>query len=221
MNTIDKIDRILLSEKSFSDEEVIALIRKNCSQYLKEDVTLYRGYKAQVKFFEKTPRTNRRPKDLPFVVHEALDEMFNKKFKWSPRSEGVFCSPDTGATARYGTTYFFFPFDGYKYLWNPGIRDLFDSVEFMVRRYFKELQNKYEHESVYGIQDFIGVVDDNEFKTLISMFTDKNLNSYSNKNLKKNDRNEVMVKCKKYYMADFQEYYSLLNRAGLVDINGY
>lgn len=72
-----------------------------------------------------TSRQDRRPQDMPIEIHNKYDELFLEKFGWKARSEGVFVAG--GDRTSYGTPFFFFPVNGYKFIWSPAIFDLYTS----------------------------------------------------------------------------------------------
>lgn len=75
--------------------------------------------------FKCVPRHNRRPKDTLDVLHNDIDNLFYEKFKWHPRSEGVFVSTNKGVAITYGSPYIFLPKNGYKFIYSKNISDLY------------------------------------------------------------------------------------------------
>lgn len=143
-----------LNEIALREDEVIQIdefLESKCAQYLDElgddadqsvfevaQASLYRGMEspgtAQKAEFEGEPvdlhvkkvRQNRAPRDTHPDVSELLDQLFEKKFGWKPRSQGLFCY---GRRAKhlvgtYGTVYAIMPMGKFKYLWNPEVKDL-------------------------------------------------------------------------------------------------
>ncbi len=110
---------------------------------------------SDIKMF--TPRTDRKPLDMDPKFHEVFDKLFYEKFGWKARSEGTFASFFVPAH-EYGTPYFFFPFDGYKFLYNPKITDLWvkiplayneeDTDEELERR-FKKFVDGYKDDDLF------------------------------------------------------------------------
>jgi hypothetical protein len=111
-------------------------IKEQCSDIIKEydkaTSVLWRGSgKSSLIKMDKTgyiykayPRDNRYPKDTPQEIHELLDDALYKKFKWRPRSQGVFAGHYSVALG-YGVPYVFLPVNGYKYIWSKTINDLY------------------------------------------------------------------------------------------------
>ena len=116
-------------------------IKEQCSQIIKEynraDMVLFRGSGSSslIKMdntnyvFKAYPRDDRWPKDTQEYLHDLLNDAFYKKFKWKPRSQGVFASHYSVALG-YGVPYVFFPVNGYKYVWSMRVDDLYgDYIE--------------------------------------------------------------------------------------------
>jgi len=115
---------------------VVQSLTKSCRPFIQElrksgGDLLWRGtYKSRTKsIVQVTPRQDREPKDMPKFLQDQLDDEFKKKFKWRPRSEGVFVTARFGDAQSYGDAYMFFPVGRYTYLYNPSITDLFGEVE--------------------------------------------------------------------------------------------
>ena len=184
--------------------EAIDLIKKNCSQFLKEGVPLYRGYESNKTFFSKTPRKDRKPTDTPQRLSDSLNREFKKKFGWKPRAEGVFCTPDHIFATDYGNNYLFFPFDGYKYIWSPTISDSYIHIIDTIADYLRDnLHDVFMNNT--RTNSYVNAMNDKELDDFSKYFIDTN--KYTNKNLKTNTYGqEVMVKCKKYYMLSLRRY---------------
>ena len=111
-------------------------IKEQCSQIIKEynraDMVLFRGSGSSslIKMdntnyvFKAYPRDDRWPKDTQEYLHDLLNDAFYKKFKWKPRSQGVFASHYSVALG-YGVPYVFFPVNGYKFIYSKTINDLY------------------------------------------------------------------------------------------------
>src|SRR5574343_246802 len=119
-----------MNENENELENAIASIKKDCQPFLKEcKIPIYRGiYFAEKTLIEKTPRQDRRPKDMPEYLHKILDSLFNEHFGWKPRSNGVFCSPHFCQAESYGNTYLFFPIGNFDYLYSDNIEDLYVDI---------------------------------------------------------------------------------------------
>lgn len=143
-------------------DEITKMIKKDCSQYYRFLIKnfknkkvhnfpfLWRGTYARgdADISKVIPRKNRQPKDMPGDLHEILDDYFYKKFGWRPRSEGVFCAAARSTAEGYGDRPFLiFPFDGYKYLWNKKVDDLYSKME--GSEYFGTPEDQYYFEDEY------------------------------------------------------------------------
>lgn len=183
-----------LNEVTKDPKEVVNIIEKECSQYIRElknFPVLFRGAKIYTNQFliSKTPRTDRRPRDMPNPWHEYLDLFFEKKFGWKPRTQGVFATGAPSEADKYGEVYMFFPVNGYKYIWHPNIHDIVLDME--------------KHGLVSG---------PDPWKTLNGPETELGqeyikgtLDKYINKYLSMVDNEEVVFNCKKYYLLNFFE----------------
>ena len=115
------------------------------SKNVKRGHYLYRGTsKLTQSIIELKPRLDRKPSDMPIEVHYMLDDAFWSKFKWKPRSEGVFCSFVWNVAKGYGTPFMLFPKGEYKILWSKEIDDLFSYVKNSIL---------YNYEEEFGLSD--------------------------------------------------------------------
>jgi len=115
---------------------VIQTLNKNCKPIINDlkksgKQLLWRGTrKSRTKsIIRVTPRQDRYPKDTPEFIHNSLDDEFEKKFGWRPRSSGVFVTARKSDAKSYGDAYIFFPVGKYRYIYNPNIVDLFGEVD--------------------------------------------------------------------------------------------
>ncbi len=115
---------------------VVQALNKDCKPIINElrksgSQLLWRGTsKSRTKsIIQVTPRQDRFPKDMPGFLHDALDDEFEKKFGWRPRSTGVFVTSQQREARSYGDSYVFFPVGMYKYLYNQNVVDLFGEVD--------------------------------------------------------------------------------------------
>ena len=159
----------LLTEIEFKEkykeedwDNLIKVLERDCPKFLNElkenEVDpIFRGYK-EIKdieksggYVKKTPRTDRRPKDMDQGISDMFDEEFYKRFGYKLRSNGIFTSKHHGCASGYGTItnknlfikqyhidntnltrksgYMFFPIGDYSYYWNQNIFDLFSDIE--------------------------------------------------------------------------------------------
>ncbi len=142
--------------------------------YKKTEAFLYRASNRKFIFAAKTPRKMRKPKDTDVETHKKLDGLFYDKFGWKVRSEGLFTTMSSYHNQYYGSNqYIIFPKNGFKYVYNPDVRDLYTTITYFAGKGDKEL------------------------KKLINGYEDKDLMSYLKKN--KGYDAEVTIKCDKYY----------------------
>lgn len=198
------------------EEKLFPLIKKNCSQYLKElkkskgECLLFRGWDGKLNGFDiKTPRKDRLPRLVPEYLHVLLDEELKKRYGWKVRSEGVFTG-NRKSVGHYGNLHFIIPFDGYKYIW--GHTDNLDRLYRLYDNFTVDAHAPLELRQ-YTYPDYTLTPDGQEmFDRLISCF-----NEYSDKNiskLKQKEFFECIVKCKKYIIVDahlFSDCFSISN----------
>ena len=119
--------------------ELFDLLDNNCSQIKKElkkaGRFLFRGYKLSVDPFTIiTPRLDRNPKNTNIVLHMRADVLFREIFGW-PCRDGVFTASSSSVADNYGHVCFFFPYDGYEYVWSPEVWDFFDTSQRYEKNY--------------------------------------------------------------------------------------
>ena len=161
MNLHQYIVEATLSQPDRNKFEVIwKSLWKECQPFLKEIKKMggqkhhfiWRGTDNTIGDFKRVkPRKNRYPKDTPQELHEKIDSAFYQKFKWYPRSEGVFTSGSKGQAKAYGTRYLFFPVGKYKFIWSNDIDDLYSRFENEGHAHeFDEGDANYDWEWKYG-----------------------------------------------------------------------
>ncbi len=173
----------------------ITLIKRECSEFLKE---LKSGknilHRASRKFKTLKDseiiivpyRTGRAPVDTPEKVHKYIDNLLFEKFGWYPRSESLFCwIQNKNRSETILSIRIVIPANGYKYVYSPIIRDIYENYSRFGRK-----------------QDFV-----KWFKEeLLPTYKDKNA---LNTTFHMYDSIELMLKAKKYYLlsVDFYEKY--------------
>ena len=178
------------------------LLERDCSQFLKESkrILLYRGVSEkkdltlkELGIIKLKSRQDRKPTNTPLFLHQKIDQLFFKKFKIKPRSNGIFVSSSFDTSSIYGESYLFFPFNGYKYIWSSRVTDLFV--------YFNRFdKNNLENEWKKRLPDTIKII-----------------NSYKTTNLVKaiESETEIMFICDYYYLVE--ETKELIELMGLKD----
>jgi hypothetical protein len=177
-----RLNNYLNENTTFQDEFIYKLLKKYCSEYLeivKDSRFLFRGTRDIVipgKAIK--PRIDRKPKDMDYNIHELYDKAFYDKFGWKARSEGVFATTDHyDVKIAYGTPYYFWPFDGFKFIWSNRIKDLYNYT-------------------VFEINDFSDI-------PVIVDFVNDTVKLYKDTDLKRalECEVEIMFKCKAYYLT--------------------
>jgi len=167
-------------------EKTYNKIKKECSTI----IDFYKAWTGREHFFWRgshkhwswdkiTPRTDRQPKDLPQQLHDELNWDFNQKFGWKVRSEGVFVTSSREQARTYGKPYIFFPANGFKYVFNPKITDLYVDLIAM------------------------GILRNDQVEEFTWYFHKEDIvNGYKSNQLAEAFRNsvEVAFKCKYYYL---------------------
>jgi hypothetical protein len=122
------------SELIESEQDIAALIRRDCSKYLANnsapmDWIMWRGIADKDEdedfFGKQTARlTDRRPTSSKYGQHKIVNGFFVKHFKY-PFRNAVFTTGEEDAAESYGTPYAIFPIGDYEILWHPDIGDMF------------------------------------------------------------------------------------------------
>ncbi len=163
-------------------------------------------------------RKNRKPLDTPIKLHNILDKMFQKKFGWKARSEGVFAagkwyfsgSKDT----YYGDTYLFFPIGNFKYVWSPKIDDLYEDLHWSITEFFRDKESRKEImakkwndeplDKYEDFEDFIKLKEKEIEEDMIGKLQ-KIVNTYKSNNLHNvlgEGNKEMAFKCDSYYLVN-------------------
>jgi len=123
------------------------VLKEQCRPYIIETKAspnfLYRGVdELLTRYIIRKPRMDRRPTDTPVNVSNRVDDMFQKKFGWRPRSQGVFAVASPELASEYGRPYIFVPLGKYEYLWSPKVEDMYATLK-------KDLELEVEEFSYY------------------------------------------------------------------------
>lgn len=179
-----------ITEETLTNENILDLIRRDCSDFLKESqgYYLYRGMPKQSdEFIKITPRTDRKPKNSSPVVHDMFNEAFYERHGVKDiRSRAIFCTGSEYDSEIYShgkISYIIFPVDGYTYWWGQESSDVFiDYRDFLIKNDYKysPLAGEYPDGSMEEFIDFA---------------------EYTNTNLVRGikSKNEIMILCKEYY----------------------
>jgi hypothetical protein len=184
------------------NQEFIETIKKDCGPYLEDSKNsshiLARYTKNNIVGIKLiVPRTDRRPMDTPIWMHNYIDDALKKRFKWKPRSEGVFAITNDKKYFDYKTKNLFnaysyypiFPIGKYEYLWSPTITDLYLSSGDVFRKYdinWRQITTFPKNEDMKQ-----------EFDAIMDTYKNDNIESFLNMY----EYREIMIKCKSYYMV--------------------
>jgi len=181
------------------DDSVISDIKRECSKSLKifkkSGIPFYRGvtYTFNVDYVKRSVRTNRKPRDMDVESQQVFDDIFQKRFGWKPRSQGLFCVADPKIARDYGNVGVVIPCGDFKYLWNPDVEDLFKGLSHK-KTFWSPLKD-----TVSVIKMIFGKPYDT--KEMIRQYTkgykDNDIFLY----FKKYPENEIMIQCKDYYVV--------------------
>lgn len=187
--------------EDITTDDTIETIRDNCSQWLQESKgnAVYRGSDNIIKTYRLGyPRTDRRPRDSDQWIHDEMDNGLEAKYGWKPRSEGLFVTGDKSQASKYGYEYIVLPFNGYKYTWSPKIKDLFFALY------------SFSSPMLTGIDKFLSLfIKDEYYDEYVKQRGVANaIKTYKDTNLTKaiDSGNEIIIKCKAYYMMDTDIY---------------
>jgi len=208
--SVEQMDSIMrlnnyLTEVNLTPIQLYKKIQKECSQiiklYQKENRVFYRGVTSYPQWWKpkKVRIRSRIPKDTPKGTHLWLNDYFKKRFGW-PGRNGVLATPRRYTANYYAggndeNVYVFCPVNRYKFIYNPEISDLYDTLPQELKRPNPNLEIKLdtpeEAEKVYS--DISGTNVD-YFNKRMKKYTDKNLKNALTMGV------EVMFNTKQYYL---------------------
>lgn len=185
---------------------------EECSQYLDEFKTIYNsGTKLPLRRGMTVQPTdhitkikvnkNRQPSNTHPRIHQACDDWFYKEFGIRARSQTTFCTSSKIITMDYGFSFLVFPAKDFQIIWSRKVRDLF--MFLTERKVVEEITGKE-----FNRNDSLNMIDDK------NEITDKALFEGVNNILDQCDyvmgnldqalasKNEIMVYCDHYYIAD-------------------
>jgi hypothetical protein len=141
--------------------QIVGLIRKNCKQYIQEvnsgsGRVFLREVHPDLQTFGylQSLRSKRRPVDIDVIAHNILDDWMFHKFGIRGRSNAWFVwSARNSYDKSFPDFLFAFPYNGYKYLFNPYVNDVYaklrnvsydpqGSAENFIRDYGKNYMTK-------------------------------------------------------------------------------
>ena len=161
-------------------------IKHNCKPYLIQNPSpiasspLFRGLRTHKTSVTGQVRLdNRKPMSSPQHIHVKMNDIFKEKYGSEFRN-AMFCTGRYSMASAYGTVYYIFPEQDFKFLWSPKVYDLY------------RLYSKYREK--LPIQHFI---EDN--MSILSSYKTTDLVSAIK------SENEIMIRAKSYVglNADF------------------
>ena len=185
-------------------DQVATTILTTCKPYLEliqYDTDWYKLYRGAGKSTEPVNiipgyRDNRKPKDTPIHLHEAINRVFKAKFGL-PFRNGTFTTSQKTDAAAYGKMiYAIIPIGDFKFIWSSQISDLFDYLNRKVKDEFGTLTSLY-HEEPKVIGTLLKYVHTPEF---VNLYQDNNLPAGILSN------HEVMLYCDKCYYIHVDKY---------------
>ena len=113
--------------------QIVGLIKKNCSQYIKEVNSssgriFLREVSPELQTFGylQSLRSKRIPVDIDAITHHILDDWLFSKFGIRGRSNTWFVWSVKNAQEKAFSDFLFaFPYNGYKYVFNPTVNDVY------------------------------------------------------------------------------------------------
>ena len=172
---------------------IVVKIRRECKPFLKEfpvsSKFLYRGTRMTNDhdgIQNKKRRKDRKPTDTPEDVTREIDNTFNSKFGWKPRTQGVFATGNSRTSTVYGIPHLFFPIGKYRYIWSPKIKD------FYTHSYLDDFKSNYTHNYEGSKEEGL----ENWAKETVKLYKSKRLNDAAMSG------NEIMFDVNRYYIID-------------------
>lgn len=176
---------------------ILKILERDCGDFLVElkqsKRPIFRGIVGDVGYgevygmLEKIPRKDRHQKDMKKDVSDEFDEKFSDKFGYKLRSNGIFGTKDHSTAMKYGSrgeVCMVFPVDGYKYFWNPYIKDLYYQVS-KSNWYGLKYKEPIESDKEERERDISEIVD-----------------GYIEGDLENIGTQEITIICDKYYVID-------------------
>ena len=114
----------------FEQEEISATsFMADCARWLAKiegtNTMAYHGSKAQIGTFDRIAKKRKRDAtNTPDDIHREVNDIFEKKFGWRAREDGLFVTGNYKDANNYGYAYAIFPIDEFKTLWSPEIEDM-------------------------------------------------------------------------------------------------
>jgi len=187
-------------------QNVVDSIKKDCKPWLRESRN-QPGFRAtrspykEVNFMKRKTRTDRRPLSTNPVLHKISNKLFNKHFGWNARSNALFVMGSDNPPTFYGTNIWaIFPIGPIKYVWSQRNKDWLTALTSMSLKLTGETASSdiIKSDKEDKITQFTEYMDFKIKEEYQDSYLGSALNSYP--------YNEIMVKCKEYYMINKDFY---------------
>lgn len=154
MDILEKLEFFLKE-----DNPQVQIIKENCQQFLSEvREPLWHGTNGSLPFENKL-RVRSAPKNMPLVLHQAIDQAFNSIFGFKARTHALFCTGDKSQANSYGKPYAIFPKDGFKFVWSDKVKDLY--LKFVETSISSASNDALKHLLIFFVaNDFENIVGD-------------------------------------------------------------
>ena len=126
-----KLMEIYKINESVNPKDALALIKKDCHQYISQinnldGNRLRRGMKFNKDFKKMNAVGNGRNEEQTDIEWEKYaDQWFSERVGFQARSQTAYCAGGVPMAKRYGLPYSVFPIGNFKFVWSPVVEDLF------------------------------------------------------------------------------------------------
>jgi len=131
-----KIKDIIISESEQSvEKKLLSFLERNKTSLnkdvidycFKKDIFLFRGIKTNEPYFSAFPRKDRKPTDTPIIIHNIMNEIYEKNNINATRGNSFFTTTSMSIASDYGKVYVAFPYENFYFSCgkNEKMKDLF------------------------------------------------------------------------------------------------
>ncbi len=196
-----------LNEKKF-DISKLDLLKHDCLPFLrdlkKNRRFLYSGRRKIGDMFKQDIRKDRFPSDTPLVIHNLINNEFQKSFGVKARSQSLFAVMNPKQSELYGTIYYVFPVgDKYSFIYSKEVKDLFSDFDSLLKNKYNihlKIAKIFEYDKVDKLvwnHDIYTYVDITKYKTTQFLDMNKTLTKDQFYNIVKKEINFIVKKYKK------------------------
>lgn len=232
-----------LLDNTFTDAQIAVskLIKKDCSYFLSTFVKgdsnnrLYRGIHDMDNenihsilyncLYLGAVRENRRPRDSSQVIHQMLDDYFEKQTGIKYRSASVFATKSFFTAEEYGEPYLIFPIGKFDYAWSPDVYDAYlvlgqygnmsGRLIRKIEKIYPEVQKLFPEELEYVSLDEFTRSPHHYPEAAVTALTLIPNMWHFNKGIEMATSHEIMISCKEYYLIDSTEGKKILPLLGI------